>query len=122
MLKNNKFFDDIEEKKEYIKNYREFLSEFNHQINNLQDHLNVALDNKQFFDNLFSKEESIELLNDIENKLNKINEMEFLLEKQKIEFKNLENNFKIIQEQFNEIKKIGQTYQVTKILYFQKIL
>ena len=31
--------------------------------------------------------------------------MESLLEKQKIKLKNLESNFKIIQEQFNEIKK-----------------
>ena len=107
--KNNKFYDDIEEKKDYIKNYRAFLSELNHQINNLKDHLDIALYSKKFGNNLFNKEESTELLNDIENISNKINEMESLLEKQKIKLKNLESNFKIIQEQFNEIKKNEQS-------------
>ena len=107
--KNNKFYDDIEEKKDYIKNYRAFLSELNHQINNLKDHLDIALYSQKFGNILFDKEESTELLNDIENISNKINEMESLLEKQKIKLKNLESNFKIIQEQFNEIKKNEQS-------------
>ena len=116
--KNNKFYDDIEEKKDYIKNYRAFLSELNHQINNLKDHLDIALYSKKFGNNLFNKEESTELLNDIENISNKINEMKSLLENQKIELKNLESNFKIIQEQFNEIKKYEQIFTKDQLCIF----
>ena len=108
-------YDDIEKKSEYIKNYRAFLAELNHKINNLNDHLNIALYSKQKYDDLFSKEESIELLNDIENNLNKINEMESLLEKQKTELKNLESNFKIIQEKFNEVNiSYAQNFTLSK--------
>ena len=117
-LKNKQFYDDIEEKKEYIKNYKAFLAELNHQINNLKEHLDIALSSQKFGDNLFSKEESTELLNDIENISNKINEMELFIEKQKIELKNLENNFKIIQEQFNEIKKDEQNSPNNKNFMF----
>ena len=107
-LKNNLFYDDIEEKEEYISNYRAFLIELNHQINILKDYLNICLINQNNIDNYFNKDEDNELINDIENISNKINEMESLLEKQKTESKNLEGNFKIIQEQFNMIKKNEQ--------------
>ena len=107
-LKNNIFYDDIEEKEEYISNYRAFLTELNNQINNLKDYLNIRLINQNNNDNYFNKDENNELINDIENISNKINEMELLLENQKIELKNLEGNFKIIQEQFNMIRKNEQ--------------
>ena len=107
-LKNSIFYDDIEEKEEYIYNYRAFLTELNNQINNLKDYLNIRLINQNNNDNYFNKDENNELINDIENISNKINEMELLLENQKIELKNLEGNFKIIQEQFNMIRKNEQ--------------
>ena len=107
-LKNSIFYDDIEEKEEYISNYRAFLTELNNQINNLKDYLNIRLINQNNNDNYFNKDENNELINDIENISNKINEMELLLENQKIELKNLEGNFKIIQEQFNMIRKNEQ--------------
>ena len=107
-LKNNIFYDDIEEKEEYISNYRAFLTELNNQINNLKDYLNIRLINQNNIANYFNKDENNELINDIENISNKINEMELLLENQKIELKNLEGNFKIIQEQFNMIRKNEQ--------------
>ena len=107
-LKNNIFYDDVEEKEEYISNYRAFLTELNNQINNLKDYLNIRLINQSNIANYFNKDENNELINDIENISNKINEMELLLENQKIELKNLEGNFKIIQEQFNMIRKNEQ--------------
>ena len=113
-LKNKKFYDDISDKEEYISNYRDFLAEFNRQIIGLKDNLNISLSNQKYFGNLLSKEESNELSNDIENISNKIHEMELIIEKQKIEFKNLESNFKAIQEQFNENKKNTQNSQVNQ--------
>ena len=107
-LKNKIFYDDIEEKEEYISNYREFLTELNHQINNIKDNLNIYIINQQYFDNYFNKDEEIEFIKDIENISNKINQMESVLENQKIELKNLEGDFKIIQEQFNMIKNNEQ--------------
>ena len=104
-LKNKIFYDDIEEQESYIENYRGFISELNYQINNLKDHLKISLVAEKFYENLLNKEENNELLNNIENISNKIDEFDDLIEKQKIELKNLENNFQIIQEQFNEIKK-----------------
>ena len=102
--KSSKFNDDIKEKEKYIPNYRELLEEFNRQIIGLKDNLNIAYLNQKHFGNLFSKEESDELLNDIENISSKIVEMESLIEKQKTEIKSLESNIEIIQEKFNETK------------------
>ena len=107
-LKNKIFYDDIEEKEEYMSNYREFLTELNHQINNIKDNSNIYIINQQYFDNYFNKDEEIEFIKDIENISNKINQMELVLENQKIELKNLEGDFKIIQEQFNMIKNNEQ--------------
>ena len=64
-LKNKIFYDDIGEKEEYISNYREFLTELNHQINNIKDNLNIYVINQIYFDNYFSKDEENELINDI---------------------------------------------------------
>jgi len=106
--KSSGFNDDIKEKEKYIPNYRELLEEFNRQIIGLKDNLNIAYLNQKHFGNLFSKEESDELLNDIENISSKIVEMESLIEKQKTEIKSLESNIEIIQEKFNETKNNAQ--------------
>ena len=106
--KSSRFHDDIKEKEKYIPNYRELLEEFNRQIIGLKDNLNIAYLNQKHFGNLLSKEESDELLNDIENISSKIIEMESLIEKQKTEIKSLESNFEIIQEKFNETKNNSQ--------------
>ena len=112
--KSKKFYDDISDKEEYISNYRQFLEEFNRQIIGLKDMLNISLSNKKYFGNLLGKEESNELFYDIENISNKIHEMELIIEKQSIELKNLESNFKTIQEKFNENKKNEQNIQDKK--------
>ena len=112
------FYDDIEEKEKYITNYRAFLSELNHQINNLKDHLNIVLFQLKYFEKLIYIEDKNSLINDIEKILNKINEMESLLEIQKLELKNLESNFKVIQEQFNEIKKYEQIFTKDQLCIF----
>ena len=100
--KNKFFYDDIEEQESYINNYKEFITELNYQINNLKDKLNISLVTEKF---LLEKEENNELLNNFDNISNKINQFYYLIENQKIQLKYLENNFQIIQEQFNEIKK-----------------
>ena len=102
-FKNRIFYDDIEEQESYIENYKLFISELNYQIDDLKDHLHISLYKEKFYENLLNKEENNELLKEIEIISNKIKEFNYLLEKQKHLLKNLENNFQIIQEQFNEI-------------------
>ena len=64
---NNKIlYDDIEEQESYIANYKFFISELYYQINNLKDHLNISINKEKYYTDLFSKEESKELLNNIE--------------------------------------------------------
>ena len=112
--KNKIFYDNIEEQESYIENYRTFISELNYQINNFKTHLRISTTKEIFFENLLNREENNELLNNIENISNKIDEFNDLIEKQKSELKNLENNFQIIQEQFNVIKinsKNNQNFQ-----------
>ena len=103
-INNRHFFDDVEEQEKYIENYRAFISELNLQINNLKDKLNISLTEEKLKENLLNKEENEKLLNDLENISYKINEFSSLLEMQKSELKNLENNFLLIQNRFNELK------------------
>jgi len=103
--KNKFFYDDIEKQESYIKNYKTFIAELNYQINNLKDKLNISVIAEKYFANLLNEKENNELYNNIDNISNKINQFYNLIEKQKIELKYLENNFQIIQEQFNEIEK-----------------
>jgi len=110
-IKNKFFYDDIEEQESYINNYKEFIIELNYQINNLKDKLNISLVTEKNLENLLEKDENNELLNNLDNISNKINKFYYLIEKQKTELKYLENNFQIIQEQFNEIKKNQQINQ-----------
>ena len=103
--KNKFFYDDIEKQESYIKNYKTFIAELNYQINNLKDKLNISVIAEKYFANLLNEKENNELYNNIDNISNKINQFYNLIETQKIELKCLENNFQIIQEQFNEIEK-----------------
>ena len=105
-LKNKEFYDDIEMQEVYIENYKLFLSELNYQINNLIDHLNIiSLNDEDYYEKLLKEEKTYQLINEIEKISEKINEFNELLDKQKTELIILKNHNKIIQIQFNQIKK-----------------
>ena len=112
------YYTDSKEKEEYIMIYRVFVTELNHQMNILKDQLNIAIFHKKISENLLSKEEKNSFINDIEIISIKVIEMESLLEKQKIELKNLESYYKIIQEQIYEIKKNEKNELTIKFLIF----
>ena len=128
--KNKFFYDDIEKQESYIKNYRTFIAELNYQINNLKDKLNISLIAEKYFENLLNEKENNELFHNIDYLSNKIHQFYNLIENQKIELKYLENNFQIVQEQFNEIdkkikknkKKDGDWVLSTKIQYIKEQL
>ena len=120
-IKNRIFYDDIEIQKQYCKNYRAFVTELYHQLNDLNDQLNINLieqENNQYI----QKEENEDLLYDLENISNRINEFKYLINMQKHELKNLENNFQIIQEQFNNINENEQNLIPIKLNYIKQNL
>lgn len=136
-IKNKIFYDDIEEQEGYLENYKKFISELNYQINDLKDHLNISLCEEKYYENLLNQKENEELLNEIEIISNKINEFNNLLETQKIELKYLENNYQMIQDEFNKMKKdpenasdfkdnieqlFSQSELISKNLYYYKTL
>ena len=104
-INNIIFYEDVEVQEKYLMNYKSFVSEMNYQISDLKDHLYISLAGQKQMDNMLSKKENLELLEHLENISDKIHEFESLLERQKKELKILENNYRIIQGQFNEIKK-----------------
>ena len=103
------YYDDIELLEKYISNYKTYVTELNYQLSDLNDKLNIAYsnpeDNNQNINNVNSINENTYLLNNLDEINNKINIFHSLLEKQKAELKNLENHYRNIQEQYNEIKK-----------------
>ena len=103
-IKNRIYYDDIEVQEKYLSNYKEFVSELNYQLSDLKDQLHISLNHEKLTQNILTNEENRDLLNDLEVITNNINEFRNLIEKQKHLLKCLENNFKKIQEQFNEIK------------------
>ena len=120
-IKNRIFYDDIEIQKQYCKNYRAFVTELYHQLNDLNDQLNINLI-EQEYNQYIQKEENEDLLYDLENISNRINEFKYLINMQKHELKNLENNFLIIQEQFNNINENEQNLIPIKLNYIKQNL
>ena len=110
-INNIIFYEDVEVQEKYLMNYKSFVSEMNYQISDLKDHLYISLAGQKQIDNMLSKKENLELLENLEIISDKIHEFESLLERQKNELKILENNYRIIQGQFNEIKKYESNSQ-----------
>ena len=103
--KNIIYYDDIETQEKYLANYKEFVAELNFQLSDLKDQLHISLCQEKVIQNILSKEENADLLNDLENISNNINQFNYLIQKQKNLLKYLENNFNSIQSQFNELKE-----------------
>ena len=97
------YYNYIKSIENLIPNYRLYVSEFNYQLSNIKDQLNISSFDNKNAQKIINKDEKIDLLNDLVEITNKINEFQNLLENQKTLFKTLENNFKIIQKQFNDI-------------------
>ena len=104
-IQNIIYYNDIEVQEKYISNYKTYVSELSFRLSELNNNLNIS------YDTLTDKgknndgiNENNYLLNDLDEINNKINEFHYLIENQKAEMKNLENNYRIIQEQFNNIK------------------
>ena len=111
------YYNDIKEKETFISNYRVFLSELNYQISSIKDQANITSS-----DIKNDKDEKNDSLNDLEEITNKINEFQNVLENQKTLLKNLENNFKMIQEQFDDINlKFQNKEKVNNELIANKI-
>ena len=117
--KQNKFFfKDIKNQEEYISNYKTFINELYYQLNNLYDQLNISVYGKKYEENLINKRETSQLLNDLEQISHKIRQLNSIIEAQNYEIKNIEINYKMIQEKFHEIKLNYNSDENTK----QKIL
>ena len=99
------YYKDIKNQKECILNYKSFINELNHQINNFHDQLGVSMFGKKLEENLINQKENAQLLNELEELSYKINQLSSILETQNKGLKNLEINYKIIQEKLNEIKE-----------------
>ena len=78
-------------------------SEFNNELGNVKDQSNITSSQGDNIPQIINEDEKIYTLNDLEEITNKINEFQNLLEDQKTFLKNLENNFIMIQEHFNDI-------------------
>ena len=103
--KQNKFyFTDIKNQKEYISNYKTFIDELYHQLNNFHDQLNISVLGKKYEENLMNKKEKSQLLNDLDNISDKVKQLESIIENQNNQIKDTEINYKMIQEKFHEIK------------------
>ena len=120
--KNRLYYKDLKNQDEYISNYKSFINELNHELNNFHDQLHISIYGKKLEENLINMKENQELLNDLENISNKVNKFSSILEAQKKELKNLEINYKIIQEKLNTIKSNTNTDENNKrILLLENI-
>ena len=81
--KNIIYYDDIETQEKYLANYKEFVAELNFQLSDLKDQLHISLCQEKVIQNILSKEENADLLNDLENISNNINQFNYLIQKQK---------------------------------------
>ena len=102
--RNRLYYKDIKSQYDCISNYNFFINELNHQLNSFQDQLNISLFGKKLEENLLNQQENANMLNELENLSYKINQLNSILEAQNKELKNLEIDYKAIQEKFNEIK------------------
>ena len=101
------YYDDIELQEKYISNYKTYVTGLNYQLSDLKDKLNIVYSNPADINqNINYTAENTNLLNNLDEINNKINTFHSLLEKQKTELKNLENDYRILQERYNEIKDL----------------
>ena len=123
-IKNRIYYDDIEVQEKYLSNYRDFVTELNYQLSDLKDQLHISSNQEKLIQNILTRQENSDLLNDLEHITNNINEFHNLIEKQKNLLKYLENNFDLIQTQFNYIN--NNTYEnidtIKELLYENKNL
>ena len=128
-IKNRIYYDDIEVQEKYLSNYRNFVTELNYQLSDLKDQLHISLNQEKLIQNILTREENADLLNNLERITNNINEFHNLIEKQKTFLKYLENNFHLIQTQFNYINEtpnensvLINTDSIKELLYENKNL
>ena len=104
MNKNTTFYQDMKKQNEYISNYKSFLNDLNHELNNYHEQLNISIRGQKLEEALSNKKDNAQLIKELDQISYKIKELNSLLETQNSELKNLEINYKIIQEKFNFVK------------------
>ena len=104
MNKNTIFYQDMNKQNEYISNYKSFLNDLNQELNNYHEKLNISIRGQKLEEALSNKKDNAQLLKELDLISNKIKELNSLLETQNSELKNLETNYKTIQEKFNFVK------------------
>ena len=104
MNKNKPFYKDMKKQKEYISNYKTFLNDFNHELNNYHEQLNISILGQKLEEALTYKKDNTKLIKELDQISYKIKELNSFLETQNSELKNLEMNYKIIQDKFNLVK------------------
>ena len=116
--RNKIYYKDIKKQDEYISNYKNFINELNNELNNFHDQLNISVFGKKLEENLINKQENAKLLKELDGISYKINQLSSIIEAQNRELKNVEINYKVIQEKLNEIKENENNDENTK----QKVL
>ena len=104
MNKNTIFYKDMKNQKEYISNYKSFLNDLNQELNNYHEQLNISIRGQKLEEALSNKKDNAQLLKELDQISFQIKELNSILETQNSELKNLELNYKIIQEKLNYIK------------------
>jgi len=104
MNKNTIFYKDMKSQKEYISNYKSFLNDLNQELNNYHEQLNISICGQKLEEALSNKKDNAQLLKELDQISFQIKELNSILETQNSELKNLELNYKIIQEKLNFIK------------------
>jgi len=78
------------------------LNDLNHELNNYHEQLNISIRGQKLGEPLPNKKDKTQLLKELDQVSFKIKELNSILNNQKRELKNLELNYKIIQEKLNE--------------------
>ena len=104
MNKNSILYKDMKKQKIYISNYKSFLNDLNHELNNYHEQLSVSIGGHKLEEELSDKKNKAQLLKELEQTSFQIKELNSILENQNIELNNLEINYKIIQEKLNIVK------------------
>jgi len=102
LKKNEIYYQDMKKQNEYISNYKSFLNDLNHELNNYHEQLNISIRGQKLGEALSNKKDKAQLLKELNKVSFQIKELNSILETQNSEIKNLELNYKIIQEKLNE--------------------
>ena len=78
------------------------MNDLNHELNNYHEQLNISIRGQKLGEPLPNKKDKTQLLKELDQVSFKIKELNSILNNQKRELKNLELNYKIIQEKLNE--------------------